>query len=190
MWKVLSLVLLLLSTSTVAAQDGDTPYRINPGDILNISVWQDENMTRTMAVLPDGSISYLLVGEIIAANRLPAEIKLEIEERLKEKKIYNDPVVSVSIIEPKGYQVYILGEVRSPGVYSMIRRIDALQALSLAGGLGQFADADNIKILRRSDGKQEVIKFNYSKVEKGSELESNIILGSGDTIIVPASTIF
>ena len=190
MWKVLRIVLLALLPSTADAQGGDDKYRINPGDVLQISVWQDVNMLREMVVLPDGSISYLLVGEIAAANRLPDEIKREIESRLKEKKIFGDPIVSVSIVEPKGYQIYVLGEVRAPGVYPMIRRIDVLQALSLAGGLSEFADDDEIKILRRTNGQQEVVEFNYSNAEKGIGLESNIMLRSGDTVVVPASTIF
>ncbi len=147
-------------------------------------------MLREIVVLPDGSISYLLVGEIAAANRLPAEIERKIEMRLEEKNIFNNPLVSVSIVEPSGYQVYVLGEVEDPGVYSMIRRIDVLQALSLAGGLSEFADEDGIKILRRTNGQQEIIEFNYSNVEEGIGLETNIILRSGDTIVVPASTIF
>ncbi len=190
MWKVLRIVLLALLPSTASAQDSNEPYRINPGDVLQISVWQDEKMLREMVVLPDGTVSYLLVGEIAAADRLPAEIEREIENRLLEKKIFGDPLVSVSIVDPKGYQVYVLGEVGSPGVYSMVRRIDVLQALSLAGGLSEFADEDNIKILRRTDGQQEIVEFNYSNVEKGIALESNIILRSGDTVVVPASTIF
>jgi len=191
MWKVLRIIVLLaLLPSVAGAQDGDDPYRINPGDVLQISVWQDPNMLREIVVLPDGSISYLLVGEIAAANRLPAEIERKIEMRLEEKNIFNNPLVSVSIVEPSGYQVYVLGEVEDPGVYSMIRRIDVLQALSLAGGLSEFADEDGIKILRRTNGQQEIIEFNYSNVEEGIGLETNIILRSGDTIVVPASTIF
>ena len=147
-------------------------------------------MLREIVVLPDGTISYLLVGEIAAANRLPAEIERKIESRLKENNIFINPLVSVSIVEPRGYQVYVLGEVEDPGVYSMIRRIDVLQALSLAGGLSEFADEDGIKILRRTNGQQEIIEFNYSNVEEGIGLETNIILRSGDTIVVPASTIF
>ena len=191
MWKVLRIIVLLaLLPSVAGAQDGDDPYRINPGDVLQISVWQDPNMLREIVVLPDGSISYLLVGEIAAANRLPAEIERKIEMRLEEKNIFNNPLVSVSIVEPRGYQVYVLGEVGNPGVYSMIRRIDVLQALSLAGGLSEFADEDGIKILRRTNGQQEIVEFNYSNVEEGIGLETNIILRSGDTIVVPASTIF
>lgn len=161
----------------------DEDYRISAEDVLEISVWREPELLRTVTVRPDGGISFPLVGDLRVANLTPAEVEGQITESIS--KFIPDAVVTVSVEKVMGLRIYVNGKVRSPGQFLVGRYVDVLQALTLAGGLTPFADRKNIKILRRINGRETVMKFNYEKVEKGQNLSQNVILRSDDTIVVP-----
>ena len=136
-----------------------------------------------MKVLPDGTISFPLAGHLKAAGLSVREVQAELVERIK--KYIPDPVVTVSIAGVDGFQVYVIGQVNNPGLFNVVRPTDVMQALSLAGGLTPFGDEDDIMILRREGGKQVALPFDYSAVKRGSNLNLNVILRSGDVVVVP-----
>ena len=158
-------------------------YLIQPGDLLEVSVWREEYLEREVAVQPDGMISFPLVGVVRAAGGSVSELQVRVAERLSQ--YFTDPVVTVSIKEIRGNRIYILGQVQRPGHFIMNPTIDVMQALALAGGTTPFAELNNIKILRRSGDVQRLIEFRYSDVARGRNLQQNVILQSGDVIIVP-----
>ncbi|BAZ93189.1 uncharacterized protein FOKN1_0787 [Thiohalobacter thiocyanaticus] len=179
------IALLLLSTSlhASASELPEQAYQIQPGDILNISVWKEEGLQRELVVRPDGMISFPLVGEIKAANTPVNTLRETIESRLE--KYIPDPVVSVDISQLQGNIVYVIGKVNRPGVFPATRNVDVVQALSMAGGMGTYAAANKIRILRREAGELRSIPFEYGDIEKGQNLEQNIILQPGDVVVVP-----
>jgi polysaccharide export outer membrane protein len=158
-------------------------YRIGPEDVLFISVWKDEALTNQVVVLPDGTITLPLVGQIQAAGKTVAALKAELEEKLTH--YLPDPTLTVMVQQMNSMQIYIIGRVNRPGSYPLYTRLDVLQALSIAGGVNPFADRKKIKIFRNS-GEQEIIfRFNYDEVTKEEKLDQNIELKRGDTIVVP-----
>ena len=164
-------------------------YRLNPGDVLQISVWKEEGMQRDVLVLPDGTISFPLAGHIQAAGRSPQELQNVLIDRLK--KYFAGPVITVSVMQLTGNKIFVIGQVRAPGQFLANRPIDVMQALSLAGGLTTFADEDAIRVLRRANnGQQKAISFNYAEISKGRGLNRNIVLRSGDVVVVPTSGLF
>ena len=158
-------------------------FLLGPEDVLEISVWKDETLTKQVVVRPDGKISFPLIGEIQAAGRTVEDLRKEIIEKLSE--FISDPVVTVMVIGINSYKIYVIGKVNKPGAYTVGRPVNVMQALSMAGGFSPFADLDNISILREQNGKQIRIKFNYKEVAKGKHLEENILLKRGDVIVVP-----
>jgi polysaccharide export outer membrane protein len=134
-------------------------------------------------VRPDGGISFPLVGEVQAAGRTAEQIRGFIADELR--KSINDPVVSVSVLKVAGNRIYVIGRVNKPGEFVAGRYIDVLQALSMAGGLTPYAAENDIKVLRRRGGKEEVFKFRYSDIRRGNNLEQNITLQGGDVVLVP-----
>jgi polysaccharide export outer membrane protein len=165
------------------AIDAGEAYTLNPGDILSISVWNEEALQQEVMVLPDGTISFPLVGILEVANRTPAQIQEQIKSKLS--RVIPDPEINVTVKSVNGNNIFIIGKVNKPGQMSLIRPTDVLQALSLAGGLTPYAKSDNIRIIRRTDKGQQVINFDYTKITAGKALKTNILLKSGDTIIVP-----
>lgn len=166
-----------------AAADAPARYRIQPGDVLMVSVWKEQDMLSEVLVRPDGGLSFPLAGEIDAAGRTVEEIRQAIDERLQ--KYIPNAVVTVAVKLIGGNRVYVIGKVNRPGEFSFTRQIDVMQALSLAGGTTSFAALNDIRILRREHGKQRSIEFRYADVESGRRLEQNILLQSGDTVVVP-----
>ncbi len=177
-WLLLVPVLFALPDSAHAE-----PYRLNPGDVLDISVWKEESMQRQVLILPDGTISFPLAGHLVAAGRTAAEVQDELVKRIT---IYiPEPVVTVSVASVGGNAIYVIGQVKQPGRFNVASRIDVMQALSLAGGLTPFGDEDGIRILRRENGKQTAMAFDYSAVKRGKKLADNILLRPGDVVVVP-----
>ena len=171
----------------VAPNAGD--YRLNPGDIIEISVWKEPELQREVLLLPDGNIAFPLVGTVQAAGRTPSEIQAEVEERLT--RFFPEPVVTVSILQVAGNKLYVTGQVNQPGQFTVDQPVDVLQAIALAGGLTAFADEDDIYVLRRAqDGTQSAIAFDYDDVTDGSDLSSNIVLQQGDVVVVPTAGLF
>jgi len=164
----------------------EADYLINPGDILEVSVWKEEGMEREVLVLPDGTFSFPLVGFVEAAGHSPKDVQKTLSARIKPFIPY--PVVTVSVREVAGNSVFVLGSVAKPGQYRASRQLDVLQALSLAGGLTAGANERDIKIVRRKNGRQTIHPFNFIEFKNGVGLETNIILESGDTVIVPGNS--
>lgn len=181
-----SLIAGLLACALLASMAlADTPvaYRIQPGDVLVVSVWKETDLTNEVLVRPDGGISFPLVGGLQAAGRNVDELRAAMEERLR--KFIPDPSVTVAVKLIGGNRIYVLGKVNRPGEFPFSQPIDVMQALSLAGGANSFAALDDIRVLRRESGKQTALRFRYSDVERGRDLEQNILLRSGDTVVVP-----
>lgn len=181
------------ATQQLAAQQLAAPtqgsYRLNPGDVIEISVWKEPELQREVLLLPDGNIAFPLVGTVQAAGRTPDEIQAEVEERLT--RFFPEPVVTVSILQVAGNKLYVTGQVNQPGQFTVDQPVDVLQAIALAGGLTAFADEDDIYVLRRApDGSQSAIAFDYDDVTDGSDLSSNIVLQQGDVVVVPTAGLF
>jgi polysaccharide export outer membrane protein len=166
-----------------AARPARPAYFVRPGDLLQVSVWKEDYLERDVLVRPDGGISFPLAGDVVAADHTVSEIRDSIAQKLS--RYIPDPVVTVAVKEIGGNKIYILGQVQRPGTFVMNPRVDVMQALAMAGGATPFAALNDIKILRRSGGRQEVIDFRYSDVERGRRLEQNVMLESGDIIVVP-----
>jgi polysaccharide export outer membrane protein len=150
---------------------------------LQISVWGEEDLQGQVLVRPDGGISFPLCGDISAKNRSVVDLQEEIASRLS--RYVSDPVVTVSVAQVQGNKVYVIGQVARPGFFVVNPQVDVLQALSMAGGTTPYANLNDIKILRRTGERQEVLDFRYNDVINGRRLEQNIILQSGDIVIVP-----
>ena len=165
------------------APNPDLGYQLGPEDVLLISVWKDEHLTREVVVRPDGVISFPLVGDVPAEGRTVEELRLDLAKRL----IKYIPAVNltVAVIKPLSYKVYVVGRVAKPGEFLVGHYTDVLQALSLAGGLTPFAAENDIKVVRRVMGQQQTFSFRYGDVRKGMDLEQNIILQRGDVVMVP-----
>jgi polysaccharide biosynthesis/export protein len=134
-------------------------------------------------VRPDGGIAFPLAGAMQAAGKTAGQLQREITQRLE--KFMADPVVSVAITKVAGNKIYVIGRVNKPGEYVTGRYIDVLQGLTMAGGLTPFAAENDIKIMRKEDGKELVFPFRYSDMKKGVNLQQNILLKGGDVVVVP-----
>ena len=162
---------------------GADAYLLQPGDVLAVSVWKEADLTGDLLVRPDGGITLPLAGEIKAAGHTVEEVRTAIDQRLR--KYLPNAVVTVSVKQALGNQIFVIGKVNRPGPYPLNRPVDVVQALSLAGGTTPFASIDNIRILRRDGERQITLPFRYRDIEHGRNLEQNIVLQSGDTVVVP-----
>ena len=158
-------------------------YLLQPGDVLMVSVWKEADLTGDLLVRPDGTVTEPLVGEIEAAGHTVDEVRTAIDQRLR--KYVADPVVTVNVKQTLGNQIFVIGKVNKPGQYLINRPVDVVQALSLAGGMTPFASVADIRVLRRHGEQQTEIPFRYNDIEHGRHLEQNILLQSGDTVVVP-----
>jgi len=159
-------------------------YRLNPGDKLEITVWEEEKLKQEVVVLPDGTISFPLAGHVAAAGKTTDELVSLLRERLS--KFIPESEINVRLIAAEGNKIYVTGEVVHPGTFVMTSPMDIMQALSMAGGLTSFAKKNSIIVLRReADGRTRSLPFEYGDVEDGENIESNILLQSGDTIVAP-----
>lgn len=174
-------IFIFLSASTVAV--GESEYRIQTGDILQVVVWREPDFQQEMLVRPDGGFSMPLIGEINAAGKTFPELSAEVAQLLQ--KFVPDAQVTITAKQLSGNKIYVLGKVNRPGEFTLNRNVDVMQALSMAGGTDRFAALDDILILRRADGSQTALPFSYSDIEKGRDLAQNIVLQSGDVIVVP-----
>jgi len=171
------------STEPDSANPIDPNYVIGPQDTLDISVWKEPDLTRTVPVRPDGKISLPLLDDVQAGGLTPAQLKAEITQRLK--KYFTDPRVTVTVTTIASQRIYVLGEVTRAGAYPLLPEMTLLQALSSAGGFTQFANTKNIYLLRVENGKQVKHPFNYKDVVNGKNTAQNTVLKAGDTIVVP-----
>jgi polysaccharide biosynthesis/export protein len=186
--RVKTLILLIISQlflmSISAANDGILDsYRLRQGDFIQVSVWGEDKLQKESLVLPDGSITYPLAGRVEVVGLTSAEVEKRVAEKLKP--FIPDPQVSVAITSISGNLVHVLGKVEKPGQVLMKGPMTVLDALSVAGGLGKFADSSGIKVLRNTQQGQKAIPVYYNQLIRGDHLDSNITLNPGDTIIVP-----
>ena len=182
---VLLLFIALGLPDMAAAEEatGGGGYLIQPGDVLAVVVWKEEDLKQEVLVRPDGGISFPLAGDIDAAGHTVQEVKQTIVDRIKE--FIPDPVVTVLVQKTEGNAIYVLGKVMRSGAFVMQRPMDVTQALAMAGGLATFADENGISILRRAGGSQSALPFRYGDVQKGKSLDQNIMLQPGDVVVVP-----
>lgn len=186
----LALCFCLIANTGFAAEPLSAPvankaesYYLQAGDVIELLVWKEPDLSREILIGPDGFISIPLIGAVEAKNKTLDDLRLEIKKRLSA--VVNEPSVNISLRGVAGNKIFILGKVARPGEYPLTQPVDVLQALSKAGGITPFADAGDIKIIRRTGQNQAVIPFNYNQVERGKHLEQNVTLASGDTILVP-----
>jgi polysaccharide biosynthesis/export protein len=161
----------------------DPNYVIGPQDVLDIDVWKEKELTRTVEVRPDGKISLPLLNDVQASGLTPMQLAANITDGLK--KFITDPQVTVIVTDIRSQRVYILGEVVRPGAYPLLPGMNVLQALSSAGGFTMFANTKKIYVLRQQSGKQEKFLFNYKEAISGKRTDQNITLRAGDQIVVP-----
>ncbi|GMW05409.1 MAG: hypothetical protein AMXMBFR8_02060 [Nevskiales bacterium] len=182
----LAIALLVTAQASIAADavPSRDPYRVSPGDVLQISVWKEEDLQRELLVNPDGHFAFPLAGDMLAEGKTVEEIRQELTEKLS--RFIPEVVVTVAAVQLNGNKVYVIGQVNRPGEFVMNRATDVMQAISIAGGPTTFAGLDDIVILRRGEqGSQVAIPFRYGDVQKGQKLDQNIILRAGDTVVVP-----
>lgn len=194
----------LVGASSALAQDGSAApageslptvtlpeYRVNPGDELQISVWREDQLQRTVRVLPDGTLSFPLIGRIEGAGRTTRDIEAAISGGLASQYVDgNVPDVTVAVAETSGLQFSVIGKVRSPGVFTPGRYLTLLEALTFAGGVDEFASLDNIVVVRKSGDRLVVIPVKLSDILRSRSVSADAVnslplIRSGDTVIVP-----
>ena len=175
------LLAMLVFVSTADANEAS--YLIGPGDMLSVYVWKEKDLQKEVVVKPDGHISFPLVGEVKASGMSSTELTNLLTEKLKA--FIPNPNVTVSVLQSTSNRIYVIGQVNKPGQFITLQYMDVLQALTLAGGLTPYADSDDIKIIRRSESGKEIFEFDYDDVVSGEQMDMNILLKAGDTIVVP-----
>jgi polysaccharide biosynthesis/export protein len=200
-WYIVVFVLVgLISTQVSAqsalpaepnAQERASAYRINAGDQLEIYVWGEERLQRAVKVLPDGTIAFPLVGQIVAQGYLPKEIEAQISTGLKDQYRGEVPQVTVSVVSPSGMQFSVMGRVKAPGTFTPGRYVNVLEALSMAGGPNEFASLDNVLIIRKVGDQLETYRVKVAALFKIGADNNDVSraniqrLQTGDTVIVP-----
>src|SRR5687767_7882414 len=161
-----------------------TDYVIGSEDMLQITVWKNESLSRALPVRPDGKISLPLLHDVQAAGLTPMQLQEKLSTALGE--FMPNPEVSVTVTDVRSYRVSVLGEVQRPGVLQLKSDTTVLEAIALAGGFRDFASPGKIMILRKNgDGQAQKIPFNYNRVVKDNRGEGNVTLKSGDVVVVP-----
>jgi polysaccharide export outer membrane protein len=175
-----------VTAPAVPAQAAPDSYALRQGDRLQVSVWKEEALNREVRVLPDGSISFPLVGRIAVSGQSTVEVERRIRDGLKA--YIPDAVVSVVVLATEGHSVYVLGKVLKPGAVALNSAdTTVLQVLSQAGGLDRFANADAIVVLRKpsAGAAQQTMRVRYSELLRGNALDTNVVMRPGDTVMVP-----
>lgn len=157
-------------------------YVIGPGDVLEISVWKNEDLSRIVVVLPDGTITFPLLGRFVAGGKTVDQLQREMEKQVS--RYVPEPELTIIIQQVNSMVVYVIGKVNRPGHFPLKRNIDVLQALSMAGGLNVFADQTDIRIFRKTPDKTIVMPFDYESVTEDNYVKGNILLQAGDVIVV------
>lgn len=187
-WMALFLISIFMTASALWGADPpptapNADYIIGPGDVIDISVWKNEELSRQVIVLPDGKIHFPLIGEIVVGGKTLVDLEKELKQRIV--KFVPAPNLTVMVQEVNSMVVYVIGKVNGPGRFALNTHINVLQALSMAGGLNTFAKRNKIKIFREEHGKTDIFQFDYDDVMDGENLEQNIELKKGDIIVIP-----
>lgn len=182
-WRLalLAIVGSFLTHPVQGACEGEE-YVLGVEDVLQVSVWQQPDLTMTVVIRPDGKISIPLLGDVQAAGHTAEQLADVIRERLKQYR--KDPLVTIVVQEIKAYKVYVIGRVASQGMLELKTCTQVVQALAQAGGFTSFADKTDILLLRRKGEHELRISIDYKKIVSGENPELNVFLEPGDTIIV------
>ncbi len=180
-----ALFLLLASMHTELAVAVEKPdvYQLRQGDKILISVWREDALQKEVVVLPDGSITFPLVGRLEVAGLSTPEVEQSVTTRLK--KYLSAPIVTVAIVGIDGHRAYVTGKVVHPGSIIINGPITVLQAISMAGGFDKFADEGSIKVIHEKPGDREVLAVEYKDIISGRDISTNVLLKAGDTVVVP-----
>ncbi|HEV2990479.1 MAG TPA: polysaccharide biosynthesis/export family protein [Candidatus Angelobacter sp.] len=158
-------------------------YRIGEQDLLNITVWKEPELSGPVVVRPDGKITLPLVNDIQASGLTPAELRDLLSEKLRP--FVTVPEVTVAVREINSRKVFVIGQIAHEGSYRINSSTTVLQIIAEAGGLNEFANRKRIYVLRKENGAQVRLSFNYDKVVKGKDASQDVLLRPGDTIVVP-----
>jgi polysaccharide export outer membrane protein len=158
-------------------------YVIGAEDVLSIVVWREKDLTADVMVRPDGKVSLPLLNDVEAAGLTPEELRMRLTEATA--RYVESPNVTVIVKAINSRKVFITGEVAKPGPYPLGGPTTVLQLIAQAGGLLEYADRENINVMRNSGAKMSMVRFNYKDVSRGRNVEQNIVLKPGDTVIVP-----
>ena len=158
-------------------------YRLQPGDVITVSVWKETELQSDVLVRPDGGFSFPLAGDVDAVGKTVEDIRTLLVDRLK--RYIPNPVVTVAVKQIGGNRIYVVGRVNHAGDFPLSSPLDVMQAIALAGGATPFAAINDIVILRRQNGEQQALHFHYSDVARGRDLTQNVLLQGGDTVVVP-----
>lgn len=194
----LSLVVLLIvslqgctTSSKKVMQDTvvhSNDFLLGPEDVLEITVWRNQDLSRQTVVRPDGMVSMPLIGDVLASGMTATQLASKIADRLKEFK--ESPAVSVSVKEVNSYNVFILGEVQKPGKYQLKTHTSVLQAIAIAGGFSIYASKNKMQVVTtevNGDGRPHEIRIpvRYDELLSGKGEGGNFVLKSGDIVVVP-----
>ncbi|WP_031479022.1 polysaccharide biosynthesis/export family protein [Maridesulfovibrio frigidus] len=184
-WLILLMTSFVIGQQCAFAQDGAKDgYRLGPEDIVEISVWGDKELVREVVVRPDGGVSFPLAGDLKAGGLTVEELRKEVKKRIVE--FVPDAPVTVILRKVESPKVYVMGKVNNPKVLILGQDMTVVQALAMSGGLSPFASSGNIKVISKlPDGTQTVVTFDYDALADGENLEQNVSLKPGDTVIVP-----
>ena len=161
----------------------DATYVIGPGDVLSVDVWKEEDLSKQVSVRLDGKISLPLVNDVQAAGLTATELRTQLTEKYKD--FVDVPQVAVTVLESRSKRIYLLGKVTKPGEYPMQKNMTVVQAISLAGGLAEWADSSDVKLIRKIDGVEQTFLVDYDAIVSGEDLGQNVLLQPDDTIFVP-----
>jgi polysaccharide export outer membrane protein len=173
-------------------RDALTPeYRIAPGDVLQVFVWKEAELSRDVRVRPDGYVTVPLIGDLFAVAKTPKGLATELAQALSQ--FVNSPVVTVTLNDSSTLRFYVVGEVGRPGEFPLVGRTTVMQALAIAGGFREYAKSEEVKILRqelsvtggRTRTREIVLPLNYKQIAQGQNLHQNFALKPGDVIVVP-----
>ena len=175
----------LLSAQAESMPDPDpsADFIIKANDILEIFVWKEPDLTRNVLVRPDGYISFPLVQDLRASGMKPSQLKASLEEKLRE--YLTEPNVTVIVDQIRHYRIYVTGKVQAPSSFILEKPITVLQAISLAGGLQEFAKESDVEIVRSTSQGYSYLDFDYKEIIRGRNVSQNIYLESGDVVVVP-----
>jgi polysaccharide export outer membrane protein len=169
--------------STEAGLLTEPGFTIGPEDVLAVHVWREADVTGDVTVRADGMITLPLIRDVKAAGLTPNELAEHIQTSMRE--FITDATVTVIVKQMNSRKVFITGEVAKPGVYPLRSTITVMQFIALAGGLTEFAEANEIAVLRVKDGNTTTLKVPYKDIAKGKRVELNVVLEPGDTVVVP-----
>ncbi len=165
------------------AVEAPADYVIGPEDVLGVVFWREADISGDVTVRPDGRITLPVIGELQAAGLQPEQLRTQILARAS--KYLTEPNVAVVVRAINSRRVFVTGRVTKPGELFLKGPLTVMQAIAMAGGLTEYADAKKITIIRAVGGETQRFAFNYKDVAKGKKLEQNIALKPGDTVVVP-----